>query len=325
MKKVVIHTLLCLVLVSLSFAAVHNPFSLNYIESVKEESLLVMAEQDPLWQEISSKAPDYEMKPIDARIDRVWKAVPGYNGLKVDVESSYDKMKKLGLFDENELVFEEVSPKIHLEDLEPQPIYRGNEEKPMVSFLINVAWGNEYIPDILKTLNKHSIKATFFLDGSWVKSNPQMAMMIQEEGHEIGSHAYSHPDMQTLTEKRIDEELSKTNDVIEATLNVSPKWFAPPSGSFNQLVVDRAAFYQMQTILWSVDTIDWRKPDPMQMSQKVVSKVHNGATILMHPTESTAKGMESMISGIKEQGFQIGTVSDLMDEKRLQGVTSTQN
>ena len=52
-------------------------------ESVKEESLLVMAEQDPLWQEISSKAPDYEMKPIDARIDRVWKAVPGYNGLKV--------------------------------------------------------------------------------------------------------------------------------------------------------------------------------------------------------------------------------------------------
>ena len=80
-------------------------------------------------------------------------------------------------------------------DLDPQPIYRGNPEKPMVALLINVAWGNEYIPKILKTLNDHEAKATFFLDGSWGKKNPDLALMIYEEGHEIGNHAYSHPDL----------------------------------------------------------------------------------------------------------------------------------
>ncbi|KGA98203.1 hypothetical protein BALCAV_0205420 [Alkalihalobacillus alcalophilus ATCC 27647 = CGMCC 1.3604] len=325
-KKYIIHAMFFIGILFLSFSVVHNPFSLNYIDSLKEESLMVVAPSNSLLQEIESKAESYNVAPIDARVDRVWKAVPGYNGLKVDVEASYDKMKKVGLFDENRLVFNEISPSIHLENLEPQPIYRGNEEKPMVSFLINVAWGNEYIPEILKTLNKHSIKSTFFLDGSWVKNNPQIALMIYEEGHEIGSHAYSHPDMNSLTQQRIDEELQKTNDVIEATLNVTPKWFAPPSGSFNQTVVDRAANLDMQTILWSVDTIDWRNPNPNEMSERVLGKVHNGAMILMHPTEASTKGLEQMIIGIKEKNYQIGTVTDLMDEKRLNiGVTLKQD
>ena len=85
-------------------------------------------------------------------------------------------MKKAGEFDETKLVFEEVPPTVHLDDLDPQPIFRGNPEKPMVSLLINVAWGNEYIPPILKILDDHQVKATFFFDGSWVKNNPDLAL-----------------------------------------------------------------------------------------------------------------------------------------------------
>ena len=75
----------------------------------------------------------------------------------------------------------------------PEPIYRGNPEKPMIALLINVAWGNEYIPEILKILNQHQTKATFFFDGSWVKKNPDLANNILKEGHENGNHAYIHP------------------------------------------------------------------------------------------------------------------------------------
>src|SRR5699024_1095964 len=130
------------------------------------------------------------------------------------------------------------------------PIFKGNPKKAMVAFQINVACGNDYIPEILKKLKKHKIKATFFLDGSWTKKNPRLAKMIAQEGHEIGNHAYSHPDLKKLSNEKIHEELMKTNEVIEATVGKTPKWFAPPSGSYHQEVVKIADDINMKTVLW---------------------------------------------------------------------------
>ena len=258
-----------------------------------------------------------EIEPIDAKIDRIWKAIPGYNGLRINIKASYKKMKANGEFDKNKIVYEEIPPNIHLEDLESEPIYRGNPQKPMVAFLINVAWGNEYIPEILKVLNEHQIKATFFFDGSWVKKNPDLAKMIKEAGHEIGNHAYSHPDLKQRSVAQTKEELQKTNDVIKATLGITPIWFAPPSGSFNEATIQVADQLDMKTILWTVDTVDWRKPATSEMVRRVVSKVENGSMVLMHPTKPTAEGMERMITDIKAKGLQLGTVSDLLSEKRV--------
>ena len=259
----------------------------------------------------------HEIEPIDAKIDRVWKAIPGYNGLSVNIKASYKKMKANGEFDKNKIVYKEIPPNIHLEDLAPEPIYRGNPQKPMVAFLINVAWGNEYIPEILKVLNEHQTKATFFFDGSWVKKNPDLAKMIKEAGHEIGNHAYSHPDLKQRSVAQTTEELQKTNDVIKETLGITPKWFAPPSGSFNEATIQVADQLDMKTILWTVDTVDWRKPATSEMVRRVVSKVENGSMVLMHPTKPTAEGMETMITDIKAKGLQLGTVSELMSEKRV--------
>nr|WP_255367891.1 polysaccharide deacetylase family protein [Psychrobacillus sp. OK032] len=272
---------------------------------------------DSLYQEIQNYSKQHDIKPIDAKVDRVWKAIPGYNGLIVNIKASYEKMKKEGVFNKNKIVYKEISPNVHLDDLDPQPIYRGNPEKPMVTLLINVAWGNEYIPAILKTLNTHQVKATFFFDGSWVKKNPDIAKMISKEGHEIGNHAYSHPDLNQRSRIETLEEIKKTNDVIQATIGMKPKWFAPPSGSFNQETINVAHELEMKTILWTVDTVDWKKPSPSEMVTRVVTKVENGSMILMHPTEPVAEGLDSMISTIKAKGYQLGTVSDLMSEKRI--------
>ncbi|WP_432360954.1 polysaccharide deacetylase family protein [Sporosarcina sp. UB5] len=272
---------------------------------------------EALYQKIKSYSEQHEIKPIDAKVDTVWKAIPGYNGLRVDVKASYEKMKRTGTFDESKLVFKEVPPAVHLDDLEPNPIYRGNPEKPMVSLLINVAWGNEFIQPILNILKEHEVKATFFFDGSWTKKNPDLAIMIYKEGHEIGNHAYSHPDLQKRSRAETMEEIKKTNEVIVETLSVQPKWFGPPSGSFNQQTVDVAHELNMKTILWTVDTVDWKKPDPSEMVRRVVSKVENGSMILMHPTDPVAKGLATMITDIKAKGLQLGTVSDLMSEKRI--------
>ncbi len=270
-----------------------------------------------LYRKIQIYSDQQKVEPIDAKIDRVWKAIPGYNGLGINIEASYKKMKANGEFDKNKIVYEEIPPNIHLEDLESEPIYRGNPQKPMVAFLINVAWGNEYIPEILKVLNEHQTKATFFFDGSWVKKNPDLAKMIKEAGHEIGNHAYSHPDLKQRSVAQTKEELKKTNDVIKATLGITPIWFAPPSGSFNEATIQVADQLDMKTILWTVDTVDWRKPATSEMVRRVVSKVENGSMVLMHPTKPTAEGMERMITDIKAKGLQLGTVSDLLSEKRV--------
>jgi peptidoglycan/xylan/chitin deacetylase (PgdA/CDA1 family) len=73
----------------------------------------------------------------------------------------------------------------------------------------------------------------------------------------------------------------------------------------------------METILWSVDTIDWQKPSPNTIVDRVRKQAHNGAIILMHPTASTAEALEPMISVLKEEGYKIGSVTELLDEKRI--------
>lgn len=272
--------------------------------------------RDKLYEEIKAKAKRYEIPPRNAVVDPVWKATPGYNGLKVNVKASYENMKQEGVFDEKKLVYEQVPPKIHLKDLPAEPIYRGHPEKPMVAFLINVAWGNEYIPKMLDVLKKHRVRATFFLEGRWVKNYPEMAKMIVDAGQEVGNHSYSHPDLKTMSNEAIRRELEKTNEVIEATTGVQCKWFAPPSGSYRDDVVKIAYDLQMRTIMWSVDTIDWQKPSPSVIVKRVTSKLHPGAMILMHPTLSTAEALEPLIVAIKQK-YEIGNVSMLLDEKRI--------
>jgi probable sporulation protein (polysaccharide deacetylase family) len=190
----------------------------------------------------------------------------------------------------------------------------------MISFIINVAWGEEYLLSLLKTLKGNHVHATFCLEGRWVKNNPELARMIKEQGHEIGNHSYSHPDMKLLSAVKIREEIRKTNAVIKATTGETPVWFAPPSGSYRDEVVKIASEEKMGTILWSVDTIDWRKPSPEELINRVTTRVHNGAMILMHPTEPTAKAMDQLIKEMKRKDLQIDTVTELFKEERLMNV-----
>lgn len=309
--------LLVAIIFFFAWLIVNQPSVNRYIASLQQQSMVAMKGHDKLYAEIVEKAKQYEIPPQDAVIDKVWKAIPGYNGLKVDVQASYESMKKDGKFDERKLVYKQVSPRVHLDDLPPEAIYRGHPDKPMVALLINVAWGNEYIPKMLDILKKHHVKATFFLEGRWVKNHPDMAKMIVDAGHEIGNHSYSHPDLKTLGNAKIREELVKTNEVIEATTGVKCKWFAPPSGSYRDDVVEIAADLDMKTIMWSVDTIDWQNPSPSVIVKRVMSKVHRGAMILMHPTLPAAEALEPLIISIQQKEYEIGDVSALLDEKRI--------
>lgn len=314
-EKVMKKTVSLIGILAISWFLVNNPWADTYVSTLQENAVSVTA-TNSLYTTISEKAKDYEKKPIDAKLDPVWKAIPGLNGVTVDIDASYKNMKKEKKFNEQRLVFKQVKPKITLNDLPPAPIYKGNPEKEMVSFIINVAWGNEFLPDILSTLKKHHVKASFFLEGRWVQKNPDLAKMIAEAGHELGNHSYTHPDMSKISSSKIHEEIVKTNDVIEATTGKQVTLLAPPSGYFNNEVVKIAAQQKLKTVIWSVDTIDWQKPSPDTLLKRVTGKIHNGALILMHPTEVTTNSLEHLIIEIKNKGYKIDTVSDMLSEER---------
>ncbi|WP_312469341.1 polysaccharide deacetylase family protein [Neobacillus sp.] len=313
MKKVSVFISLCLA----AWISVNNPIVNKYVTALKESALPAAKQPDSLYQSIIKNAPTYEIPPSDAKVDRVWKAIPGYNGLRVDIAASYKNMKQKGVFDPKKLVFVQEKPKVQLRDLPPSPIYKGHPDKPMVTFIINVAWGNEYLSEMLATLKKHHISTSFFLEGNWAKKNPELAKMIVSAGHEIGNHSYNHPDMKRLTAAQAREQMIKTNEIIEAATGEKCVWFAPPSGSYRDETIKVADELKMKTVLWTVDTVDWQKPSTEVLINRVITKIDKGSIVLMHPTESTAKSLDRLITLIEQKNLKIGTVSDLLSEERI--------
>ncbi len=303
-------------MIIVSYQAFENPFTNDYIASIKSVSAPVSTDQDELYQEIKTKAEDYAKPAQDAQVHKVWKKMPGLNGVRVNVEESYKKMRKQGEYNEDLLVFEQIPPEVSLEDLPAEPIYRGHPDKEMVALNINVSWGEDYIPTILNILKKQNVKATFFIEGKWANKHEDLVKMIDEQGHDIGNHAYNHPDMNNISAEKSREQIEKTNKILESITGDQPTWFAPPSGSFNKGVIKVADELGMETILWTVDTVDWKKPAPSVMIKRVMEKVHNGAFVLMHPTSTVAEGLNDLILKMKEKEYKIVTVTTLLDEER---------
>lgn len=274
-------------------------------------------EHSALLSTIKAEAPKRYIPPINARLDIVWHAIPGYNGLEVDIEKTYALAKKQKDWSNIQYVYREVPPKINLEDLEPAPIYRGNPEKQMVSIMINVAWGDEYISRILEILEKEQVHATFFFDGSWLSKHIDTAKEIAARGHELSNHAYSHKNMSRLSKQQAVQEISKTEALLSNQLGVKNMLFAPPSGDYSMETVKVAKALQLKTILWTVDTVDWKHPNPDSIIQKISIKIEPGAMVLLHPTNSSSRALEGMIKEIKRKGFVLDTVSELLSTKRI--------
>lgn len=309
------------VLAIVALAKLDGPFN-DYIQamrSVGSTSSPAYSDQtnERLLQDIRSEAEKQNIKPIDAKIDRVWKAIPGYNGREVDIDRTYAANVSNDAGAPLKLIYKETAPAVGLDNLGAQPIYRGNPNKRMVSLMINVAWGNEFIEPILKTLEHEKVKATFFLDGTWLKKNPDLAKKIQAAGHELSNHAYNHPNMSTLGRDAQYQQIAKTEALLESVLGEKDnRWFAPPSGDYNSLTVSIAHSQGLRTVLWTIDTIDWQKPPASTVVSRVRNKLTPGALILMHPTASTRDALPDMIRLIKAKGYQLGTVSDTLSPKR---------
>ncbi|GAA3406555.1 polysaccharide deacetylase family protein [Paenibacillus hodogayensis] len=276
-----------------------------------------MPNAEQLRSSIEEEAQKRREAPIDAKLDRVWKAIPGYNGLEIDVEATWKRAHQEGIEKGIPYVYKEIPPQVRLEDLGAQPIYKGNPQKRMASLMINVAWGNEFIGPMLDILEKEQVRATFFFDGSWLSKNIDTAKTIQAKGHEMSNHAYTHKNMSKLGREDNRKEIEQTQKLLKEQLGVDNVLFAPPSGDFSDLTVKVAHELNLKTILWTLDTVDWMKPTSDSIVRKIAARVEPGSLILMHPTASSSGALQGMIRTIKQKGLALGTVSELISSDRV--------
>lgn len=81
-----------------------------------------------------------------------------------------------------------------------------------IALSFDVAWGTDNMDDILKILDKHNVKATFFLVGSWVDDNEEIVKAIDEKGHEIGNHSNTHANLKEISKEDITKEIETTSE-----------------------------------------------------------------------------------------------------------------
>ncbi len=115
-----------------------------------------------------------------------------------------------------------------------------------------------YTDQLLDRLDEYGIQATFFMLGRNAERHPDIVRRALAEGHEVGSHSYSHPNLKTCSPKRRWDELSRTNDILHA-LGAEPKYLRPPYGEKDQALVDMAAELGLRVITWSRDSLDWKR------------------------------------------------------------------
>lgn len=191
-----------------------------------------------------------------------------------------------------------------------QPYYIGNTANKNVTLMVNVYWGNEYLPGMLKTLADEGVKTTFFVGGVWASKYSDLLQAIYDGGHEIGNHGFFHKDHKNLNYENNQKEIYNTHKLVKELLGVEMTLFAPPSGAYGKTCLAVAGELGYKTIMWSKDTIDWRDKNRDIIYNRAVKNPKNGDLILMHPTEATAKALPDIIKFYKEQGFNLTTVSE---------------
>lgn len=174
-------------------------------------------------------------------------------------------------------------------------------------------------PKVLDVLREKKVKATFFVLGENAVEHPDLVTQAAKEGHEIGSHSYTHRHLSKMSAKDCAEELAKAESTISQSAT-KPRYFRPPGGLFNDGVLEEAKRHGYTTILWSVDPHDWQSPSVADMIKRVEENVKPGAIVLMHdgiPNVPTPQALGVIIDDLRAQGYTFVTIDELLQHQQV--------
>lgn len=168
-----------------------------------------------------------------------------------------------------------------------------------------------YTPRVLKTLKENNAVATFFVVGNRVPTYSDTVKKAHDMGCEIGNHTYEHKSLPNLSETEVKRQISKTNKEVKKAIGEKPVIMRPTGGATNANVKQ---WVGMPSIIWSIDTLDWKTRNAQSTKNAVLNHVRDGDIVLMHDLyESTAKASQTIIPALVERGYQLVTVSELAE------------
>lgn len=202
--------------------------------------------------------------------------------------------------------------------------WHGDPTQKKVALTFDDGPNEPYTSEILDVLKKANVHATFFVLGKNVERYPDTVKRMFQEGHVVGNHSYSHPDMILETDAQVRHQIQEAEQAIEKVTTQKPILFRPPYGLDDPLTFLQTEKLCYDVIKWSVSAEDWRRPGVNQIVDRVTRNTHNGAIILMHDGDKLRHGSDRsqtvaalaiLIPALRQQGYELVTVPDLLGLK----------
>lgn len=193
------------------------------------------------------------------------------------------------------------------------PVYCVETAEKKVSVTFDAAWGAEDTEEILSILNEYNARVTVFTVGDWVRKYPDAVKAFHAAGHTIGNHSDSHKAYSKLSLEEIKADIEACNAEIEGCIGEKPKLLRAPSGDYTNDVITAADALSMQTVQWSVDSLDWQGLSVEEMVARVTGAAENGSIILFHnDVKNTPEALRQCLQALSEKGYQFVTVEELL-------------
>lgn len=195
--------------------------------------------------------------------------------------------------------------------------YRGDSDERTIYLTFDAGYENGFTPGILDVLKKHQAKACFFLVGNFLKTEPELVRRMIAEGHTVGNHTMTHPDMASIAdEASFRRELSELEALYQETTGQEmAKLYRPPQGKYSKENLEMAQKMGYTTVFWSLAYADWNndsQPTREEALDKLLPRTHNGAIVLLHSTSRTnSEILDELLTRWEEMGYRFGTLDEL--------------
>ena len=195
--------------------------------------------------------------------------------------------------------------------------YAQKTDKKVIYLTFDCGYENGNTPAILDALQKHQAPAAFFVVGNFLSDQPDLVKRMAAEGHIVGNHTWSHPDMSKIsTQEAFSEELNRVSALYqETTSQEMVKFYRPPQGKYSTQNLQMAKDLGYQTFFWSLAYVDWyqdQQPTHEEAFKKLTGRIHPGAIVLLHNTSSTnAEILDELLAKWEEMGYSFGSLNQL--------------